>query len=240
MNPPENLKIEQLRAEDIPAVLDTFAVWHKTQEQFEGYLAEQERGERTVFLAWLDEKIVGWLNVQREITYDLYPPEKFAQISELEVISENLFVQVGKLLINTCTKSTTQNDVFSLIIEIPLSPIDIPEKWIKLGFYPVVFHDVEQVLFIKTKDTEFIGSIADSYLPISEVKPIEVLRRTRHDIKRWVIAIEAWANLLTVTSALEDNVQQSAKRISKNTKRIELILQIQELYYQLFTKNQIF
>jgi hypothetical protein len=30
---PPDLKIEQLRAEDIPAVLDTFAVWHKTREQ---------------------------------------------------------------------------------------------------------------------------------------------------------------------------------------------------------------
>lgn len=134
-----DLKIEQLRAEDIPAVLDTFTVWHKTQEQFEGYLAEQERGERTIFLAWLDEKVVGYVTILWLPRFEIFKEENIPEIVDLNVITDYQRQGIGTQLIQESETFCRNKNIPSLGISVELTPVyeTASQLYQKLLYFPI-------------------------------------------------------------------------------------------------------
>lgn len=71
-----------LEAQDIPQIAAAFKVlgWNKPASQYERYLAEQNAGERTVFVAFVDDVFAGYVTVQ---WLSNYPPFREANIPEI-------------------------------------------------------------------------------------------------------------------------------------------------------------
>ena len=77
-----NLHISLLEAQDIPEIAAAFAAlgWNKPASQYERYFAEQESGQRTVFVAFLDNAFAGYVTVQWQ---SHYPPFLDANVPEI-------------------------------------------------------------------------------------------------------------------------------------------------------------
>ena len=71
-----------LRDEDAEPIAEAFAAqgWHKPAEQYRRYCAEQQAGQRTVWVAWVQEHFVGYTTLCWESTY---PPFRAAAIPEI-------------------------------------------------------------------------------------------------------------------------------------------------------------
>ena len=76
------LTIQPLEAADIPGIAAAFAAfgWSKPASQYARYLAEQERGEREVIVAFLDNAFAGYLTV---VWRSGYAPFRAAAIPEI-------------------------------------------------------------------------------------------------------------------------------------------------------------
>lgn len=76
------LTIRPLAASDIPAIAAAFAAlgWDKPASQYEGYLEEQQRGERVALVAWQGERFVGYVTI---VWVAGYPPFHDAGIPEI-------------------------------------------------------------------------------------------------------------------------------------------------------------
>ncbi len=82
MAPSPGLSIQHLKAEDIPIIAAAFAAlgWDKPAVQYEGYLAEQQRGERVALVAWQGDEFVGYVSI---VWASDYPPFRDAGIPEI-------------------------------------------------------------------------------------------------------------------------------------------------------------
>lgn len=76
------LHIRLLIASDIQPIADAFAAlgWNKPASQYERYLAEQEAGLRTVFVAFIENAFAGYVTV---LWQSGYPPFREADIPEI-------------------------------------------------------------------------------------------------------------------------------------------------------------
>ncbi len=76
------LTIRLLTEPDIQPIAAAFAElgWNKSAAQYERYLAEQESGLRTVFVAFVDEAFAGYVTV---LWQSGYPPFREANIPEI-------------------------------------------------------------------------------------------------------------------------------------------------------------
>lgn len=81
-SPVHSLTLHPLRQEDIDEIAAAFAQigWNKPAAQFERYLDQQERGERSVIVARSDGAFAGYLTVAWESGY---PPFRDAGIPEI-------------------------------------------------------------------------------------------------------------------------------------------------------------
>jgi GNAT superfamily N-acetyltransferase len=79
----DNFHIRLLEKRDVEPIAAAFAAlgWHKPAAQYERYLAEQDAGQRTVFVGWLDEVFVGYVTVY---WLPSYPPFREANIPEIQ------------------------------------------------------------------------------------------------------------------------------------------------------------
>jgi GNAT superfamily N-acetyltransferase len=77
-----DVQLRQLEAEDIPVIAAAFAAsgWSKPAAQYEGYLAEQGRGERVVLVALREGAFAGYVTV---VWCSGYPPFQDAAIPEI-------------------------------------------------------------------------------------------------------------------------------------------------------------
>jgi GNAT superfamily N-acetyltransferase len=78
----DGLSIQPLEPANVQLIADAFAEigWNKPASQHERYLAEQQRGERLVLVAWADGHFAGYLT----IVWDSgYPPFRAAGIPEI-------------------------------------------------------------------------------------------------------------------------------------------------------------
>lgn len=75
------IRILLLASGDIPILVAAFAAlgWRKPAAQYERYLAEQQRGEREILVAWEGWAFAGYLTV---VWHSTYPPFRDAGIPE--------------------------------------------------------------------------------------------------------------------------------------------------------------
>ncbi|CAA9349909.1 MAG: Acetyltransferase [uncultured Gemmatimonadetes bacterium] len=80
--------IRPLDAADPPVIAATFAMigWSKPREQYERYLAEQEAGERQVWVAWVDNEFAGYVTLNRRPAYPVFREHGIPEIQDLNVL----------------------------------------------------------------------------------------------------------------------------------------------------------
>lgn len=85
-----NLQIRLLEARDIPSIAEAFGAlgWDKPASQYEGYLAEQEAGERPVLVAFLDGEFAGYLTVKWRSHYPAFVEADIPEIADFNVLPQ--------------------------------------------------------------------------------------------------------------------------------------------------------
>lgn len=85
----QELSIRPFKAPDIPVIYSAFTSvgWHRMPGMLEEYLAEQEKGERIIFLAYSGEDFAGYVTVKWQVTDYLPFAEKgIPEIMDLNVL----------------------------------------------------------------------------------------------------------------------------------------------------------
>lgn len=82
------LSIRLLAAGDIPVIAAAFAAigWHKPAVQYAGYLAEQQRGERVVLVAWQGDAFAGYVTVLWSSGYAPFRDAGIPEIADFNVL----------------------------------------------------------------------------------------------------------------------------------------------------------
>jgi GNAT superfamily N-acetyltransferase len=80
--------IRPLDAADPPVIAAAFAAigWAKPREQYERYLAEQEAGERQVWVASVEDGFAGYVTLNRRPEYAPFRVEGIPEIQDLNVL----------------------------------------------------------------------------------------------------------------------------------------------------------
>jgi GNAT superfamily N-acetyltransferase len=94
--------IRPLRAADAAPIADAFAAigWSKPREQYERYFAEQEAGERRVWVAEVDGRFAGYVTLSWRPVYPPFRDEGIPEIQDLNVLPDHRRRGIGAALLD--------------------------------------------------------------------------------------------------------------------------------------------
>jgi predicted N-acetyltransferase YhbS len=123
---------------DIAAVARTFERWHKTAKQYEDYYAQQRRGERTVLVARLADKVVGYVTLLAVSRYAPLREQGIPEIADLNVINEHQRKGIGSALVYAAERLARQRGYAAVGIDVEQSPpyASANHLYPRLGFEP--------------------------------------------------------------------------------------------------------
>jgi GrpB-like predicted nucleotidyltransferase (UPF0157 family) len=98
------IEIRELEADDLDAIMQTFARWNKRRTQYEEYVVKQGRGERVVLLAWHHGHVAGYGVYTRDSTYHPFHRQGIAEIVDLNVVNGYQRQGVGTALVYECER----------------------------------------------------------------------------------------------------------------------------------------
>ena len=98
-----DVAIRPLRAADGATIADAFAAigWSKPREQNERYFAEQEAGERQVWVAEVDGRFAGYVTLNWRPAYPPFRDEGIPEIQDLNVLPELRRRGIGAALLDS-------------------------------------------------------------------------------------------------------------------------------------------
>ena len=105
-NRTKDVFIRPLIREDIVAISKAFNQigWNKPASLFEGYLKEQEAGERIVWMAHVHEQFAGYITLKWQSGYPSFKAENIPEIMDLNVLPHYRKMGVGSLLLDCAEK----------------------------------------------------------------------------------------------------------------------------------------
>ena len=85
-----NTTIRLLEIQDIQLISLSFTTigWNKPTSLYEGYLAEQDRGERVVLVAYSDNDFTGYVTIVWQSYYPPFAEEGIPEINDLNVLPD--------------------------------------------------------------------------------------------------------------------------------------------------------
>ncbi len=152
---PAEIAIRKMTERDVDEITRTFAVWHKLRAQYQRYFSEQLMGDRLVLVAWCGRKVVGYVTVVWESTYEPFRRAGIPEIVDLNVITEYQRRGIGTALIHAAEEAARQRSYTAVGISVVQSPeyAAANRLYPKLGYVPdgqgVTWYDNELHL-IKT------------------------------------------------------------------------------------------
>jgi GNAT superfamily N-acetyltransferase len=83
-----DMKVRLLEADDVQPIASAFAAigWNKPASQYERYLAEQQRGERVVLVAFLHGAFAGYLTIAWQAGYAPFREAGIPEIMDFNVL----------------------------------------------------------------------------------------------------------------------------------------------------------
>jgi predicted N-acetyltransferase YhbS len=98
------MTIRPMAEADIDAITRTFSssYWRKERAQYERYWADQQGGQRDVFVAWEGERVVGYVTLVWESGYQPFAAAGIPEIVDLNVDPPDRRQGIGTRLIRTC------------------------------------------------------------------------------------------------------------------------------------------
>ena len=84
----KKLTIRNLAAGDCSTIAESFNAqgWSKPKEQFDGYLADQNKGKREVLIAEMNGVFTGYLTIIWESCYKPFKKDKIPEIVDFNVL----------------------------------------------------------------------------------------------------------------------------------------------------------
>jgi GNAT superfamily N-acetyltransferase len=106
----KNLTIRLLEDRDVAPISATFDSlgWNKPRTQYERYLAEQQRGVRAVFVAFVDDEFAGYVTVNWNPTYPPFRDDGIPEIQDFNVLPHFRRQGIGTLLMDEAEREISQ------------------------------------------------------------------------------------------------------------------------------------
>jgi GNAT superfamily N-acetyltransferase len=106
----QNLQIRLLSAEDIQSIADAFQTlgWNKPAAQYTRYLLEQQRGQRTVLVAFINSTFAGYLTVNWQSDYPPFRDGNIPEIQDFNVLPPFRRQGIGTQLMETAERMIAQ------------------------------------------------------------------------------------------------------------------------------------
>ena len=100
------IQIRPLIEKDIAAISGAFnqISWNKPASLFEGYLKEQEAGERLVWVAYFKGEFAGYVTLKWQSQYPSFKAENIPEIMDLNVLPVYRKIGIGSLLFDRAEK----------------------------------------------------------------------------------------------------------------------------------------
>lgn len=97
---------EVLLSDHIPSISEAFNKigWNKPRSLFEGYLKEQEAGERLVWVAHIQDEFAGYVTLKWQSQYSSFKAQSIPEIMDLNVLPHFRKMGIGSLLLDTAEK----------------------------------------------------------------------------------------------------------------------------------------
>ena len=111
------IQIRPLIREDIIAISEAFKQigWNKPASLFEGYLKEQEAGERLVWVAHFKGEFAGYVTLKWQSQYPSFKAQNIPEIMDLNVLPSFRKMGIGSLLLDAAEKeATTRSDIIGI------------------------------------------------------------------------------------------------------------------------------
>lgn len=96
----EKVIIREIDDDDVDSLAETFSTWQKNWELFAAYLNMHRKGERSVLVATLGTKAVGYCTITWESFYEHFRHKNIPEIVDLNVIDEHQGRGIAKKLIS--------------------------------------------------------------------------------------------------------------------------------------------
>jgi GNAT superfamily N-acetyltransferase len=113
------LHVRLLEKQDIPEIAGAFGVlgWQKPASMYEHYLAEQEAGQRTVFVAFWNGLFAGYITVNWQPEYPPFRDAKIPEIQDFNVLPHLRRRGIGNRLMEECEQAVAERtDVVGIAV----------------------------------------------------------------------------------------------------------------------------
>jgi GNAT superfamily N-acetyltransferase len=83
-----NIEIRNIRLEDCAIISKSFLLqgWSKPVEQYQSYIFEQQKGKRTILVAFYNFKFVGYVSILWNSEYQYFLENQIPEIKDLNVL----------------------------------------------------------------------------------------------------------------------------------------------------------
>ncbi|WP_331831658.1 GNAT family N-acetyltransferase [Orientia tsutsugamushi] len=89
--------------------------WNKPASLFEGYLKEQEAGERIVWMAHVHEQFASYITLKLQSQYPSFKAQRIPEIMDLNVLPVYRKIGIGSLLLDTAEKeAVTRREIVGI------------------------------------------------------------------------------------------------------------------------------
>ena len=134
------MKIAQLTQNDVPVLVEAFKAigWHnKSQELFEEYLAEQNEGKRSVWVAYTGNEIAGYVTLRWQSLYAPFRTQHIPEINDLNVLPNFRNQGIGTRLVATCeNEAKKRSKIIGIGVGIYTDYGAAQRLYVKLGYIP--------------------------------------------------------------------------------------------------------
>lgn len=137
------IQIRPLKREDIAAISEAFKQigWNKPASLFEGYLKEQEAGERLVWVAYVKDEFAGYVTLMWQSQYPSFKAQSIPEIMDLNVLPAYRKMGIGSLLLDTAEQeAATKSQIIGIGVGLYAGPDGgygaAQRLYIKRGYIP--------------------------------------------------------------------------------------------------------
>ena len=101
-----NLKLREIRQTDCQKISESFQKqgWDKPISQYEQYLEFQEKGERDVIIAELNQEFAGYLTIKWKSDYKPFRIKRIPEIADFNVLKKYQRLGIGTCLMDEAEK----------------------------------------------------------------------------------------------------------------------------------------